>query len=747
MATKEDALEYHAGNRPGKIAVVATKPCVTQRDLSLAYTPGVADVCREIEKNPEEAFRYTARGNLVAVISNGTAVLGLGDIGPLAGKPVMEGKGVLFKRFADIDVFDLEINEKDPEKVIATVKALEPTFGGINLEDIKAPECFEIESRLIEEMDIPVFHDDQHGTAIISTAALINALAIQNKNIEDIRVVVSGAGAAAVACINLFMDLGVRRENVLMADSKGLVRSSRTDLNKYKQAFAVDTDLETLSDAMVGADVFLGVSSAGVVSKEMVGSMAQKPIVFALANPDPEITYEDALAVRDDLIMATGRSDYPNQVNNVLGFPFIFRGALDVNARRINTEMKLAAAHALAGLARETVPEQVMHAYGGQPLSFGHEYIIPKPFDHRVLLWVAPAVAKAASETGVARKPITDIDEYRNSLERILGPTQELVRLRAARVQGKGSRVVFADGDEETVLKACEIIFQEDIAQPIVLGSKQRIEKKLELLGLDLPSLVIIDQLQDASFDQYCEKYWRMNQRNGYTKHRAYKAMRQRNHFGAMMTRNGRADLFAGGFSKNYHATLETFLEVNGSERHAQSPVAVTLAMLDRELFVFADTSVHHHPSAEQLAYIAKIGAHTARRLGLEPRVAMLSYASYGSVDSDGPNRVAEATKILHDEEVTFEVDGELTLDVALNPKYRQENYPFSTLKGRANVLVFPDMGSATIASQMASHVAHGELVGPLIMGAAKPVVILNNQMTASDIVTLTTVTLAHYKG
>lgn len=744
MAKQTESQRYHEFPRPGKIAVQATKPCVTQRDLSLAYTPGVADVCLEIAKNANDAFRYTARGNLVAVISNGTAVLGLGDIGPLASKPVMEGKGVLFKRFADIDVFDIELDEKDPEKIIAIVKALEPTFGGINLEDIAAPACFEIESRLIEAMDIPVFHDDQHGTAIITTAALINALDIQEKKAKDVRVVVSGAGAAATACAKLFLELGVRRENMLMTDSKGVVRTSRTDLNKYKQEFAVDTDKETLSDAMAGADIFLGVSKAGLVTGEMVKSMADKPIVFALANPDPEISYEDAVAARDDLIMATGRSDYPNQVNNVLGFPFIFRGALDVNARRINTQMKLAAAHALADLAKETVPEQVMKAYGDKPLAYGPDYIIPKPFDSRVLLWVAPAVARGAVETGVARKPIQDFEAYRNQLERILGPTQELVRLQAAKVQGKDRRVVFADGDEEAVLKACEILLAENIARPIVLGRKHHIEKMLDTLGLHLEGLEILDQLSDESFDRYCNEYWLLHQRQGYTRHRAYKRMRQRNHYGAMMVRDGRADVFVGGFSRNYYATLDTAIEVFGTEKSGTLPVGVTLAMLGREIYVLADTGVHYDPTPVQLAHITRHAADTARRLGLTPRVALLSFANFGAVRHSRPQTAAEAVRLLYREGVDFEVDGEMSLDVALQPEYREKHYPFARLCGRANVLVFPDLNSAAIASQMTNQLANGELLGPMVLGLGKPTVILNNRVSASEIVNLTTLTLAH---
>jgi len=529
-----------------------------------------------------------------------------------------------------------------------------------------------------------------------------------------------------------------------MVDAKGVVSTRRTDLNKYKLAFAADTDKRTLAEIMEGADVFLGVSKAGLVTPEMIGAMADRPIVFALANPDPEIRYEDAIAVRDDLIMATGRSDYPNQVNNVLGFPFIFRGALDVHARRINTEMKLAAADALARLARETVPEQVIEAYGGIPISFGPEYIIPKPFDSRVLLWVAPAVARAAVETGVARRPIDDFEAYRDRLERILGPTQELVRLQAAKVQGQEKRVVFADGDEEPILKACEILLVENIARPIILGPVDRIREKIRDLGLNLDGLEILDQLEDDRFESYCEQYWLMHQRRGYTRHRAYKRMRQRNHYAAMMVRDGRADLFVGGFSRNYYATLETAIDVLGVEKPGNLPVGVTIALFEREMYVLADTGVHYDPTPVQLAHIARYAAESARKLGLIPRVALLSFANFGAVRHPRPETAAEAVRILHREGADFEIDGEMTLDVALRPEYRNAHYPFARLNGRANVLVFPDLNSAAIATQMANQLANGELLGPMVMGLGKPTVILNNQITASEIVNLTTLTLAH---
>ncbi|XP_060085537.1 NADP-dependent malic enzyme-like [Ylistrum balloti] len=741
MSSKKNTLEaaqsYHAEGRPGKIEVVATKPCTTQRDLSLAYTPGVADVCLDIEKEVDKAFDYTARGNLVAVISNGTAVLGLGDIGPLASKPVMEGKAVLFKRFADVDVFDIEVKEKDPQRLIEIIAALEPTFGGINLEDIKAPECFDIEDALIERLDIPVFHDDQHGTAIISAAALINALEIAGKDITAInKMVVSGAGAASVACVKLFMELGLPKEAVWMYDSRGLIHTDRSDLNRHKQEFARSGDNMKFVDAFQDADIFVGVSIGGTVTKDMIQAMASNPIVFAMANPDPEIPYPDAKAVRDDIIMATGRSDFPNQVNNVLGFPFIFRGALDVRARRINTEMKLAAAHALANLAKQTVPENVVRAYGGKSISFGRDYIIPKPFDHRVLLWVAPAVAKAAIDSGVARQTITDFDQYRTRLEGMLGPARELIRTSINRSRRRETmpRVVFADGGETNVLIAVEQAVQEGFIRPILLGNKARIEQNIKKLDLKIKGLEIIHPDEDGRFQTFIDHYWQRKQRQGITKDRATKQLSRRSHFGAMLVSQGEADIYVAGYTDRYSESLRIAEDIIGLRAGVQRPAAVTAVVYKSRLFLFADTAVSVDPTAEELVNIAKFAVEPAPLFDMTPRVAFLSFANFGAYDHPQVDKVRRAVEQLEAEGVDFIFDGEMTVDVALDQTLRESVFPFSKLETNANVLIFPNLAAAQMATQLLTKIGGAEMLGPVHRGFNRTVVMLSAGMGPTDI-------------
>lgn len=735
-----DALAYHSEGRKGKIEVVPTKPCRTQRDLSLAYTPGVAEVCRAIEADAAGAFEYTARGNLVGVISNGTAVLGLGDIGPLAAKPVMEGKAVLFKRFADIDVFDIEIAEKDPEKLIEIIAALEPTFGGINLEDIKAPECFTIEQALIERMDIPVFHDDQHGTAIISAAALINALILSNRQIEDVsRIVVAGAGAASIACVKLFEDLGLRHESVWMYDSKGLIHDGRSDLNAWKQEFARSGGDVSLAEAMRGADMFIGVSSGGTMSAEMVKSMAPNPIVFAMANPDPEISYPDAVAVRDDIIMATGRSDYPNQVNNVLGFPFIFRGALDVYARRINTEMKLAAAHSLAELARESVPENVIRAYGGRPITFGPEYIIPKPFDHRVLLWVAPAVARAAMETGVARRPIEDFEAYQARLETMLAPARGLIRTSINRSKDSKARprVVFAEGDEARILKAIELVMDDDIIEPIVLGPRDRIEQRISELGLSLGGLQILDHFADPALEGYVDRFMDTHHRRGFTRQRAWREVRRRTTYASMMVADGRADIFVGGMHRTLETNLRNAVDLIGLRPDVPLPVGVSALVLKGRLLMFADTAVTSKPTPEQLVSIARRAVEGARMFSTEPRVAFIGASNFGARDDADSLRLRRAVEILDASGVDFAYEGEMTVDIALNAELRSELYPHGRLDKDANVLIFPNLAAAHAAMRLLAVVGGAEVLGPVYRGFRQPVVILGPTQSASEICNL----------
>jgi malate dehydrogenase (oxaloacetate-decarboxylating)(NADP+) len=724
--TKQQALDYHSGPRPGKIEVTPTKPCRTQRDLSLAYTPGVADPCLEIQKNPHDAFKYTARGNLVAVVSNGTAVLGLGDIGALAGKPVMEGKGVLFKRFADVDVFDLEVDTHDPDEIIKFCQLLEPTFGGINLEDIKAPECFYIEETLKKTMQIPVFHDDQHGTAIISGAALLNALEVVGKPIGEVRLVVNGAGAAGIACAEHYVRLGVKRENITLCDTKGVVYKGRTvGMNPYKERFAKDTNLRTLAEAMNGADVFLGLSVKGAVTQDMVRSMAVRPIVFAMANPDPEISYPEAKACRDDVIMATGRSDYPNQVNNVLGFPFIFRGALDVHATAINEEMKLAATRALAALAKEDVPDSVCRAYGVERLKFGPEYLIPKPFDSRVLIWEASAVAEAAMRTGVAREPI-NLELYREQLERRLGKAHELSRMMIHKAQLKPKQVVFPEGENEKILRACHTLLEEKIASPVLLGNPAVIQAKISDLGLDLPGVRIVDPAQSQLRQSYIQELFALRQRRGMTLSKASTLIDNPNVFGSMMVRLGDADALVSGVSHHFPDVIRPALQIVRM-REGLHKVSGCYAMITRkgDLYFLADTSVNIEPTAEDLVEIALCTAEAARRFEVVPRVAMLSFSSFGSTAHPQCEKVRKAVNLLHKADPSLIVDGEIMADVAVSPEMLAETYPFSTLKGGANVLIFPDLGSANIAFKLLMKLGGTETLGPILMGMARPVHLL----------------------
>ncbi len=736
MVTKQQALDYHFGTHPGKIEVTPTKPCHTQRDLSLAYTPGVADPCLEIQKNPHDAFKYTARGNLVAVVTNGTAVLGLGDIGALAGKPVMEGKAVLFKRFANVDVFDIELDTHDPDEVIKVCQLLEPTFGAINLEDIKAPECFYIEETLKKTMKIPVFHDDQHGTAIISGAALLNGLEVAGKDIGKIRVVVNGAGAAGFACAEHYVRLGVKRENVILCDTKGVVYKGRTQgMNPYKERFAIDTPLRTLAEVMKNADVCLGLSVKGAITQDMVRSMAPSPMVFAMANPDPEITYEEAKACRDDVIMATGRSDYPNQVNNVLGFPFIFRGALDVRATTINEEMKLAATRALARLAKEDVPDSVCRAYGVARLKFGPDYLIPKPFDPRVLVWESSAVAQAAMETGVAQEPI-DIDVYREQLERHHGKAHEISRMMILRAQAKPKQVVFPEGDNEKILRACHQILDEKIATPILIGNPAIIHAKTAELGLDLGKAQIVDPAASPLRESYIQELYRLRQRRGVTLSEARTLIDDRNIFASMMVRMGDADALVAGVSQHFPETIRPALQIirvrEGLHKVAGCYPMVTLK---GELYFLADTSVNVEPTAEDLVEIALCAAQEARRFDLVPRVAMLSFSSFGSAQHPSCDKVRKAVELLHKADPTLIVDGEIMADAAVSPEMLEQTYPFSSLKGGANVLIFPDLASANIGYKLLKTIGGCETLGPILMGMSRPVHLLARGAEVEEIV------------
>ncbi len=734
--TKQQALDYHEGARPGKIEVSSTKPCRTQRDLSLAYTPGVAEPCLEIHKNPDDAFRYTSRGNLVAVVSNGTAVLGLGDIGALAGKPVMEGKGVLFKRFADVDVFDLEVNSHNPDDIVKVVQLLEPTFGGINLEDIKAPECFYVEETLKKTMQIPVFHDDQHGTAIISGAALLNALEVVGKKIDKVRVVFNGAGAAGIACAAHYVRLGVKLENIFLCDTQGVIYKGRAKgMNQYKERFAQETTLRTLAEAMKGADVFVGCSVKGAVTQDMVRSMAADPIVFAMANPDPEITYEDAKAARSDVIIATGRSDYPNQVNNVLGFPFIFRGALDVHATAINEEMKLAATRALAKLAKEDVPDSVCRAYGVDRLRFGRDYLIPKPFDPRVLLWEATAVAEAAMATGVARTPIA-LDEYRSQLERRLGRAHEIMHMMIQKAKAQPKTVVFPEGEHEKILRAAHNLLEEEIASPILLGNPKVIEANAANLGLNLEGARIVNPPASPQYEPFIEELFRLRQRRGVTLNEARTLMNDPDVFGSMMVRMGYADALVSGVSQNYPDTIRPALQIIGT-REGLKRVSGCYLMITRsgKSYFLADTTVNIEPSAEDLVEIALCAAQTARRFDVEPRVALLSFSTFGSTKHPQCEKVQKAVQMLHKADPSLIADGEVMADIALSPEALEKSYPFSTLKNGANVLIFPDLGSANIAYKLLAKIGGCQTLGPILMGMSKPVHVLSRDAEVEEIV------------
>jgi malate dehydrogenase (oxaloacetate-decarboxylating)(NADP+) len=736
MFTKQQALDYHDGERPGKIEVTPTKPCRTQRDLSLAYTPGVAEPCLAIKKNPHDAFKYTARGNLVAVISNGTAVLGLGDIGALAGKPVMEGKAVLFKRFADVDVFDIEVNTHDPDEVVKVCQLLEPTFGAINLEDIKAPDCFYIEETLRKTMKIPVFHDDQHGTAIILGAALLNALEVVGKDIASIRVVFNGAGAAGIACAEHFLQLGAKRENIFLCDTKGVVYKGRSEgMNAYKERFARATDRRTLAEAMRDADVFAGLSVKGAVTQDMVRSMAPNPVVFAMANPDPEISYEEAKACREDVIMATGRSDYPNQVNNVLGFPFIFRGALDVRATAINEEMKLAATRALAALAKEDVPDSVCRAYGVERLRFGREYLIPKPFDPRVLVWEAYAVAEAAMRSGVAQEPV-DLATYREQLERRLGKAHEVARTMIHKAQARPKSVVFPEGENEKILRACHALVEEKIANPVLLGKLAVVQSRAKELGLSLEGMKIVDPAVSELRESYIEELFRLRQRRGVTLSDARTLVNDRNVFGSMMVHMGDADALVSGVTQHFPDTIRPALQIVRM-REGLHRVSGCYAMITRkgEVFFLADTSVNIEPTAEDLVEIAFCTAHMARRFDVHPRVAMLSFSTFGSVDHPICAKVRRAVELLHYADPTLIVDGEIMADDALSPEVIEESYPFSALKGGANVLIFPDLASANIAFKLLAKIGGCETLGPILMGMSRPVHVLQRSAQVEEIV------------
>ena len=700
--TKQEALDYHQGGRPGKVEVVSTKPCRTQRDLSLAYTPGVAVPCLEIEKNPQDAYRYTAKGNLVGVVSNGTAVLGLGDIGALAGKPVMEGKGVLFKRFADIDVFDIELDTHDPDEIIKACQLLEPTFGGINLEDIKAPECFYIEETLKKTMKIPVFHDDQHGTAIISGAALLNAVELVGKQLSEIKVVVNGAGASAIACAEHYICMGVKRENITLVDTKGVVYKGRKEgMNPYKERFAHETSKRTLAEAAQGADVLLGLSVKGAFTAEVIASMAPNPIVFAMANPDPEITYDEAKAVRDDIIMATGRSDFPNQVNNVLGFPFIFRGALDVHATTINEDMKLAATHALASLAKEDVPDSVCRAYGVGRLKFGRDYIIPKPFDPRVLVWEAMAVAKAAMETGVAQNPV-DLAEYRERLESRLGKAHEMMRSMIHKAQANPKRVVFPEGNHEKILRACHVLLEEKIAVPILLGKKEAIQRAAAELGIAIEGAVIVEPKNSPRRNEYVQELYRLRQRRGVPFASAQELILDRTIFGSLMVRMGDADAMVSGVTRNYPDTIRPALQVIGVREGIHKVSGIYLFITRKgDLYFLADATVNIEPTAEDLAEIALCAAQEARRFDVEPRVAMLSFSNFGSTKHPLCDKVRRAVELVRYADPALIIDGELQSDMAVNGKKLEAAFPFTTLKGGANVLIFPDLQSCNIAARL----------------------------------------------
>src|ERR1051325_8454516 len=741
---KEDALDYHSSGRPGKIEVVPTKPHSTQRDLSLAYSPGVAEPCLDIAANPEHIYKYTAKGNLVAVISNGTAVLGVGNIGPEASKPVMEGKGMLFKIYADIDVFDIEVDTEDVDKFVQTVKAIAPTFGGINLEDIKSPECFEIEKRLKEELKIPVMHDDQHGTAIISAAALLNAVELAGKELSKVKIVVNGAGASAISCAKLNVSLGAKKENILMLDSKGALSTDRKDLDDNKKFFAVKTNVKELKEAMKGADVFVGLSKGNVVTKEMVQSMAKNAIVFALANPDPEIPYEEAKSAREDIIIATGRSDHPNQVNNVLGFPFIFRGALDVRATRINEEMKLAAVKAIANLAKENVPEEVNMAYNLRNITFGREYIIPKPIDNRLIYTVAPAVAKAAMDSGVAQKKITDWEAYKNELINRLGIDNKLIRTITTKAKQNPKRVIFTEADHYKILKAAQVVNDEGIAKPILLGDKKIIQKTIEENKLDLEGVPIIDPRsteEDERRKQFGDLFFDKRKRRGFTQYEARQMMRERNYFGAMMVETGAADAMVSGLTRKYADPVRAALQVIGVQEGVSKVAGMYIIITKHGPFFFADTTVTVDPSAQDLVDITVLTATAVKQFNIVPRIALLSYSNFGSVTGEIPDKTRKAVEMLHKNYPGMIVDGELQANLALNNTLLKDHFPFSDLVDKkVNTLIFPNLTSGNIAYKMMQEIGGAEAIGPILLGTKKPAHILQLGSSVREIVNMVTI-------
>ena len=741
----EDALWYHQKGRPGKIEVIPTKPHLTQYDLSLAYTPGVAQPCREIQQNPEDSYKYTSKGNLVAVISNGTAVLGLGDIGPAAGKPVMEGKGMLFKIFADIDVFDIEVDEKDPDRLIDVIKAISPTFGGINLEDIKAPECFYIEQQLVKTLDIPVFHDDQHGTAIISGAGLLNALELVGKPINRIKVVINGAGAASVSCARLYLRLGVRKENIVMFDSKGVLSEKRTDLNPVKQEFVCKQHYDSLAEAMVGSDVFLGLSVGNVVSKEMIRSMAKDPIVFAMANPTPEISYEDATSVRDDIIMATGRSDYPNQINNVLGFPFIFRGALDVRARVINEEMKIAAVKALANLAKEYVPELVTKAYNMENIVYGKDYIIPKPLDPRLITTVSPAVAKAAMDSGVARKPIDDWEAYEQELGTRLGLENKLIMTICNKARQNPKKVVFADANNLKILKAARFVADQGIAHPILMGNRTEIEQILNKNKLEMTDIPIVDihrEVSEAKRQRFAQILFAKRKRKGMSFEEALDKMYNHDYFGCMMVETGEADAFISGFSRKYADAIRPAIHVIGPREEFPHIAGMYLMLTRKGPLFLADTTVNSDPDAQTIADTTVLVANEVKRFKIEPRIAILSYSNFGSFKGKGsPVRAGEAVKILHQNHPHLMVDGEMQANYALNGALRYQKFPFTKLKDMdANVLIFPNLSSGNILYKVLQELGAAKAIGPILLGMKKPIHVLQMESSVREIINLTAI-------
>jgi len=733
---RQEALDYHAQGRPGKIQVTPTKPFKDQRDLSLAYTPGVAEPCLEIAKNPDSAYLYTTKGNLVAVVSNGTAVLGLGNIGALAGKPVMEGKGILFKAFADIDVFDLEVGSEKPEDVIRFCELLEPTVGGINLEDIRSPDCFYIEQRLRETLGIPVFHDDQHGTAIISGAALLNALEVVRKEIDKVKIVFAGAGAAAIATAEHYVRLGVRRENIVMADHKGVIHQGRDGLDEFKQRFAVDTNARTLAEALQGADVFVGLSVAGIVTGDMLQGMAKKPVIFALANPTPEIMPDEARKARPDAIVATGRSDFPNQVNNVLGFPFIFRGALDVRAKKINEEMEMAATRALAALAKEEVPESVTRAYGGDMLKFGPDYLIPKPFDPRVLLWVAPAVAWAAVASGIAGR-IIDVEEYRAELEARLGPERQVMRGLITRAQQDPPSIVFPEGDDPRILRAARILADEGIARPILLGDLDAIRRQADDASLTLEDIELMNPRSAADRDQLAEELWQLRRRRGFTLREAKARVLDPIYYGLLLLRAGRTDALVAGEEIDYPDSIRPALEVIGVEPGRKHVSGIYMMIFRQQTFFFADTTVNIEPDAATLAEIATATARFVTRLGVEPRIAMLSFSNFGSVKHPAATKVQQAVALLHEREPDLQVDGEMQADTAVVERILTRVYPFAKLRGPANVLIFPDLNAANIAYKLLARLGDAQAIGPILVGMARPVHVLQRLSEVPDIVNM----------